>query len=137
TVEQKLASAGDLGLVAEALLAKGNRRGPVLTLEQVYRELDRTAHASGKGAQTAKMHAIAELLARATPREAKYLVRMITGRLRLGVGDMTVLDALAVVFAGGKQARKVLEGVYNLTSDLGYVARTVASGGLDAVRKIH
>jgi DNA ligase-1 len=137
TVEQKLATAGDLGLVAESLLAKGKRRGAVLTLEEVYRELDRTAQASGKGAQTAKMQAIAGLLARATPLEAKYLVRMVTGRLRLGVGDMTALDALAVVFAGGKQARKVLERAYNLTSDLGYVARTVASGGLDAVRKIH
>ncbi|HVH31395.1 MAG TPA: ATP-dependent DNA ligase, partial [bacterium] len=137
TVEQKLATAGDLGLVAEALLAKGKRRGTAMTLEEVYRELDRTAQASGKGAQTAKMQAIAGLLERATPLEAKYLVRMVTGRLRLGVGDMTVLDALAVVFAGGKQARKVLERAYNLTSDLGYVARTVASGGLDAVRKIH
>jgi DNA ligase 1 len=137
TVEQKLATAGDLGLVAEALLAKGKRHGTILTLEEVYRELDRTAQASGKGAQTAKMQAIAGLLARSTPLEAKYLVRMVTGRLRLGVGDMTVLDALAVVFAGGKQARKVLERAYNLTSDLGYVARTVASGGLDAVRKIH
>ena len=137
TVESKLSTAGDLGLVAEALLPKGKRRGTGLTLEEVYKELDRTAQASGKGAQAAKMHAIAGLLARATPLEAKYLVRTITGRLRLGVGDMTVLDALAVVFAGGKQARKVLERAYNLTSDLGYVARTVASGGLDAVRKIH
>lgn len=137
TVESKLSTAGDLGLVAEAFLAKGKRRGTALTLEEVYQELDRTAHASGKGAQTAKMHAIAGLLARATSLEAKYLVRTITGRLRLGVGDMTVLDALAVVFAGGKQARKVLERAYNLTSDLGYVARTVAAGGLEAVRKIH
>lgn len=136
-VEQKLTSAGDLGLVAEALLAKGKRRRAVLIVEGVYKELDRTAKASGKGAQSAKLEAIATLLTRATPLEAKYLVRTITGKLRLGVGDMTALDALAVVFGEGKQSRKILERVYNLTSDLGYVAQTVATGGLEEARKIH
>src|SRR5438552_10078023 len=62
---------------------------------------------------------------------------MATGKLRLGVGDMTILDALAEVFAGGKQARKELERAYNLTSDLGYVAAVVAEGGLEKIRKIH
>jgi len=50
---------------------------------------------------------------------------------------MTVLDALAVVFGGGRQSRKELERAYNLTSDLGYVAETVAKGGLNAIRRIH
>ncbi len=136
-VEGRLVEAGDLGLVVESLLAKGKRRRAVITVDEVYRELDRAARASGKGAQTAKVEAIAGLLARATPMEAKYVVRTITGKLRLGVGDMTVLDALAVVFAGGRHARKDLERAYNLTSDLGYVAETVASGGLGAVQKIH
>jgi DNA ligase-1 len=137
TVEGRLAKAGDLGLVAEALLATGKRRRAVITVDEVHRELDRAARAAGKGAQTAKLEAIAGLLARATPGEAKYLLRTITGKLRLGVGDMTVLDALAVVFAGGRHARKALERAYNLTSDLGHVAQTVASGGLEAVRKVH
>ncbi|MDR7518102.1 MAG: ATP-dependent DNA ligase [Armatimonadota bacterium] len=137
TVERRLAKEGDLGLVAQGLLARGKERRPTLSVDEVYRELDRTARAAGKGAQAVKLESIAALLQQATPLEAKYLVRTVTGKLRLGVGDMTVLDALAMVFAGGKAARRDLERAYNLTSDLGHVAETVASGGLAAVRRVH
>jgi len=136
-VARHLAKAGDLGSVAETLLGKARARRPALTVEEVYEGLDRAAHASGAGAQAAKLEAIAGLLTRATPAEAKYIVRMATGKLRLGVGDMTILDALAEVFGGGRQARKELERGYNLTSDLGYVAAAVAKGGLPAIRGIH
>ncbi len=136
-VERRLARTGDLGLVAEELLAAGEARRATLTVADVYGELDRSARASGKGAQAAKLEILAGLLRRATPAEAKYIVRTVTGRLRLGVGDMTVLDALATVFAGGREARRGLERAYNLTSDLGYVAETAARGGLDAIRRVH
>ncbi|MDQ7820648.1 MAG: ATP-dependent DNA ligase [Armatimonadota bacterium] len=136
-VERRLARAGDLGLVAEELLAASGSRRATLTVDEVYGELDRSARASGKGAQAAKLDILAGLLRRATPAEAKYIVRTVTGRLRLGVGDMTVLDALATVFAGGREARRDLERAYNLTSDLGYVAETVARGGVEAIRRVH
>src|SRR3989454_11988550 len=136
-VARQLTRAGDLGSVVEALLEKGKPHRAVLTTDEVYEGLDRAARASGEGAQTSRIAAIAGLLGRATPAEAKYIVRMATGKLRLGVGDMTILDALAEVFAGGKQARKELERAYNLTSDLGYVAAAVAEGGLEKIPKIH
>src|SRR2546425_843650 len=119
------------------LLEEGETHRAVLTVDEVYEGLDRAARASGEGARTSRIAAIAGLLGRATPAEAKYIVRMATGKLRLGVGDMTILDALAEVFAGGKHARKELERAYNLTSDLGYVAAVVAEGGLEKIRKIH
>src|SRR5947209_3824448 len=136
-VARQLTRAGDLGSVVEALLEKGKPHRAVLTADEVYKGLDRAARASGEGAQTSRIAAIAGLLGRATPAEAKYIVRMATGKLRLGVGDMTILDALAEVFAGGKHAGKELERAYNLTSDLGYVAAVVAEGGLEKIRKIH
>lgn len=137
TVARHLSKAGDLGSVAEDLRAQGKDRRAVLTVDEVYHELDRTARASGKGSQTVKLDAIAGLVRRATPAEAKYVIRTITGKLRLGVGDMTALDALATVYGGGRHARKELERAYNLTSDLGFVAQTVARGGLQGIRNIH
>lgn len=136
-VARRLARAGDLGTVAEALLARARPVRPALTVEHVHTTLEAAARATGKGAQAARLAAVAGLLRRATPLEARYLVRTVTGTLRLGVGDMTVLDALAEVFGGGRDARKALERAYNLTSDLGYVAATVARGGLAAIRKVH
>ncbi len=69
--------------------------------------------------------------------EAKYIVRFVEGRIRVGVGDATVLDALAVAYGGGAHARQIIERAYNLRADLGYIARLVASGGIDALSDIH
>ena len=60
----------------------------------------------------------------------------MTGGLRLGIGTPSVLDALALVHAGGRSARPVLERAYNICCDLGLVASTLARGGLAAVEQI-
>src|SRR5205823_5345725 len=78
---------------------------------------------------------IAEKLAiKALPMEAKYVIRTALGRLRLGVADMTLLDALAHALADGKESKPLLEQAYNRSSDLGFVAKSLASGGIDAIR---
>ena len=40
-----------------------------------------------------------------------------------------ILDALAIAYAGGKEYRDSFERAYNLSSDLGHVAKTVALHG--------
>jgi DNA ligase 1 len=75
-------------------------------------------------------------LALATPLEARYLLRLVTGNLRLGIGTPTILDALAQVYAGGRKDRPVLERAYNICCDLGLVAGTLAAGGLAAVAEL-
>src|SRR5438876_1003101 len=91
---------GDLGTTAEALLA--GRKGKGLTVTQVYTELLRIARTSGEGSVEKKLCNLADLLALASPSEAKYIARFVLGRLRLGVGDATVLEALAleIIFEG-------------------------------------
>src|SRR5436853_6799946 len=66
--------------------------------------------------------------------EAKYVIRTALGRLRLGVADMTLLDALAHALADGKESKPLLEQAYNRSSDLGFVAKSLASGGIAAIR---
>jgi DNA ligase-1 len=80
------------------------------------------AKASGAGAVDLKTALLAGLLGNATPKEAKYIMRTVTGKLRLGIADMTVLDALAIAYGGGKEARELAERAYNISSDLGRVA---------------
>ncbi len=41
-----------------------------------------------------------------------------------------------MAFTGGKEERDHIERAYNLTSDIGYVAKIVASGGIEAIDKI-
>ena len=128
---------GDLGFATEKLLKTGRPEAPPtpLTVTRVYDTLDEVAKESGPGSAKRKVEKLADLIMRAEPLEARYIMRTVTRRLRLGVGDMTVLDALAVAFTGAKGNRPVLERAYNITSDLGYVAETVAEKGLDGVKK--
>ena len=98
--------------------------------------LHQIAQAEGQGSQGRKLDLLAGLLARATPLEARYLLRLVTGNLRLGIGTPTILDALALVHAGGRADRPVLERAYNVCCDLGLVASTLANGGLAAVEQI-
>jgi DNA ligase 1 len=104
-----------------------------LTVETVYDTLDKIAKAVGSGSSETKINLLVSLLNQASPNEAKYIVRMATGELRLGVADMTILDALAVAYGGGKESRKEIERAYNISSDLGDVATTLAEKGMEAI----
>jgi DNA ligase-1 len=127
---------GDLGLAAERSVAGSGDRPASLLVKDVFDTLHDVAEAAGSGSQGRKLSLFGDLLERATPLEARYLVRTVTGNLRLGIGTATILDGLAQVYAGGRRSRPTLERAYNICSDIGLVAATVASGGLAAVEGI-
>jgi len=107
-----------------------------LTVTAVVDTLHEIAAAEGQGSQGRKLDLLAGLLAQATPLEARYLLRLVTKGLRLGIGTPTILDALAQVYAGGRGARPVLERGYNICCDLGRVAAVLVQGGPAAVEQI-
>ena len=128
---------GDLGLTAEQLLTEtAGSRPASLEVSVVFDTLHQVAAAEGAGSQGRKLAGLVGLLQQATPLEARYLLRLVTGTLRLGIGTPTILDALATVHAGGRKARPVLERAYNICSDLGLVASTLATGGLAEVERM-
>jgi DNA ligase-1 len=136
-VAVSLRETGDLGQAAEQLLAvTAGDRPASLQVAVVVDTLHQIARAEGPGSQGRKLELLAGLLAQATPLEARYLLRLVTGGLRLGIGTPSVLDALALVHAGGRSARPVLERAYNICCDLGLVASTLARDGLAAVGQI-
>ena len=138
-IGEDLSKTGDVGETAQKFLAKGTQatlfKGTPLTVEKVYDIFDKMARVSGAGSMDKKLSLLAGLLTSATPKEVKYIIRIVTGNLRLGIADMTVLDALAIAYGGGKEARDALERAYNISSDLGKVAKTVAEKGLNAIEK--
>ena len=137
-VEEDLKTTGDIGKTAERFIAKKKQvtffQEP-LTVQKVYETLDKMAKVSGSGAVDLKVSLLAGLLAAASPREAKYVMRTATGNLRLGIADMTVLDALAIAYGGGKEAREDIERAYNISSDLGRVAKTVVEKGIEGIKR--
>lgn len=148
-VERLYKQLGDLGKAAEVLKqrkSKGVGGGltafiaqpmkKVLTVQKVYETLTKVALATGEGSRDVKIKLIAGLLIDAEPKEAKYIVRFIEGRLRLGIGDATILDALAIVFGGSQAYRPLVERAYNIRADLGNVAKVLAKEGIEALKKI-
>jgi DNA ligase-1 len=136
-IEEDLKKTGDIGETAQKFLASKKQVTffqKSLTVQRVYETLDKMAKASGSGAVDIKMALLAGLLADATPKEAKYILRTVTGNLRLGVADMTVLDALSIAYGGGKEARELVERAYNISSDLGRVAKIMAEKGLGGIK---
>ena len=135
-IENNLRETGDLGETAQKFLEKKLQvtffQQP-LTVERVYQTLDKIAKASGSGSIDQKISLLAGILSDAEPKEAKYIIRTLTGKLRLGIADMTVLDALAIAYGGGKEARPILERAYNVSSDLGQVAKIVAESGIEGL----
>jgi len=135
-VEEMYRQTGDIGAAGELAL-QGKTQTTLyaehMTVERVYSTLEKIAGLTGEGSQDMKLKYISSLLNDATPKEARYVLKIITAKLRLGIADYTVLDALAVAFTGVKESRASLERAYNITSDLGLVAKTLATKGLDAV----
>ncbi len=137
-VEALYKKTGDLGLVAEQIFKTRTVRQlvqpPPPTVRDVYVTLDKIARSAGGGAQDEKIGWLSGLFGGLTPEGAKYLVRTVMGKLRLGVADMTILDALAEIYANGD--RSLIERAYNLTSDIGEVAESLAESGLEGIKTI-
>ncbi len=135
TLNEMLSRHGDVGNVAELLLRNKEQAtlfAEELTVQEVYSSLEKIARSSGPGAVEVKTAILSRLLSQATPLEAKHILRIVTGKMRLGVADMTILDALAKAFGGDKE---IYERAYNLSSDIGLVAKTAAKEGLEGIAR--
>ena len=137
-VEKLTIETGDMGQVAETMISRKKQMAlfsEELTVARVVRGLTTIENADGKDSQDTKQKTLAGLLHDSGPLEARYLCRTVTGRMRVGAADMTILDALAEAFAT-KEDRPAIERAFNVTCDIGLVAETIANGGMDAVRAI-
>ena len=132
-------STGDLGNLAKEAMAHRNQTtlsSQIMTVERVYSVLYRIARTTGPGSQESKIKLVTGIINECSPREIRYIIKFIIGSLRLGIADNTVMDALSLTFTGTKKNRVLLENAYNSSSDLGQVAKILATEGLDAVKRI-
>jgi DNA ligase-1 len=126
---------GDLGVTAQRLAPASSGESP--TVVEVHQRLSQIAAASGEGSQQTKLGVFTGLLSDIDGASAKHLVRITLGKMRLGIGDPTVLDAMSFAKRGNRSLRPLLEAAYNRTSDLGLIARTLweaGETGLDALK---
>jgi len=137
-IEDDYKKCGDLGITASNILKLKTQTtftAEKITLERVYETLFRIAKLVGKGSQDLKMKYISSLLNDATPLEAKFVLKILLGTLRLGIAENTIMDALAIAFTGKKENKEQIENAYNVSSDLGKVSLLIATDGIDEIKK--
>jgi len=84
---------GDLGSVAGELLPQRSGQGlGVLEVERTFRQI------AGARGPAAKAPIIRGLISRATPLEAKYVIKIMTGDLRIGLKESLVEEAIAKAY---------------------------------------
>ncbi|HEC64785.1 MAG TPA: ATP-dependent DNA ligase [bacterium] len=121
---------GDLGLVAEELL-KSRSKG--LSIKEVYDSLRAIAELAGEGSVERKINSVSELLKKLNKTEAKFVTRILVGKLRLGLSDKTVLDAVSWSIKGDKTLRNIAERAYSVRSDMGEIVEQILTDGIGSV----
>jgi DNA ligase 1 len=138
-IKKKYSEIGDLGEVAYNILTNKIQTtliSGLLTIEKVFNTLLKIAKVSGIGSLDIKLRFIVSLLNNSSNLEAKFIVKLILGNLRLGIADFTLLDAIALTFTGDKKNRQILESAYNVSSDLGKIALILSRGSIEDIRSI-
>jgi DNA ligase-1 len=137
-VEERLAEAGEIGVVA-ASYDFGGQRGlgafaggghDALAVADVDAKLRAIAAAAGEGSESATEDALFGLLNRAAPAEANYLARLVLGEMRIGVGEGSVRDAVAEVF---DVPTDPVERALQMTNAYGLVAGNARDAGEDGL----
>ena len=135
SIENKLAEVGDMGEISEELI-KNNKQVTffkvLLTVKKVLSNLRKTESITGSKSQNKKINYLLELYTSASPLEAKYITRTITERLRIGVGEGTLVEAIAQAYNIDKE---IIDRAYMLSNDLGEVASR-AQESIESVKSL-
>jgi DNA ligase-1 len=135
-VEKLMRELGDLGEVAARLV--GRRRQVTLfterlTVKRVFEKIKELPEITGEGSVDRKIASVSELLASASPIEAKFIVRTVLGDLRIGVAEGRLRDAIAQAFDLDPDE---VEHAYMLTTDYSLVAKAASQGGREGLKRL-
>ncbi len=148
-IREILIKKGDIGLTAEILLSqkkkqkslmdfdKNNQKNqPSIEISELYSELSKIAITEGSGSHDIKLGILRGLFRILTPLETKYLLRIITSTLRIGVSTQTIIDGLAIGITDKKENRDIIEHTYNLHPDLGEISIDLVKNGIKKLKDI-
>jgi ATP-dependent DNA ligase I len=116
---------GDLGRVAAEILPEQSTDLSVLEVERRFRQIAATRGPAAKGGLAR------ELLSQISPLAAKYVVKIMTGDLRIGLKESLVEEAIARGFG---VSLKDVQRANMLLGDIGETLRLAAAGKLSEAK---
>ncbi len=125
---------GDLGETIFNLKMKGIYKN--FQINDIFIQLNLLSSASGQGAVDKKLKIFTELIYKVDPLSAKFIIRIILSKLRLGLNEKTLLDALSWTVAKDKNLRKLLDRAYGARGDIGFIAEMVLEKKLEYLKDI-
>lgn len=117
---------GDVGNITEKIVDKYHQQHNLkskLSILDVYQNLKEIALENGQGSQDRKVSGLSNLLMSLDGISAKFVTRIIVGKLRLGFSAMTMFDALSWSVVKSKAHRNLLENAYQKRADVGELAK--------------
>ena len=146
-IKEVLVKQGDIGATAELILSKRKKQRSLfdydekkvatsLELSELYSELKKIALTEGAGSHDTKLGILRGLMRRISPLETKFVFRIITSILRVGVQSPTIIEGLAHAFTGFRDNKEFIEKAYSLHPDLGEISKILAEQGLEKVKEI-
>jgi len=93
---------GDLGETAFIVFNKGKKLKPLIekqfTLNEIYEKLEKISEYKGENSYYYKKSILRELFLNSEPIEIKYLIKVITDELRIGLHEGLIEEAIAYAF---------------------------------------
>jgi len=133
-IEKLWSKIGDLGDVGEKLLKEKLQKtlgAEVLTTNKVLTNLRKLAELEGEGTVDKKINLIAELLANSKPNEAKFILRIILGELRVGIAEGVIRDAFAQAY--NVEIKDIKKGM-DLALDYSEIVKLAKQGSFKSVK---
>jgi len=136
TTEMVIIMTDNLTNIYDALINRSICVDHGYTVIDVFQRLVGLEKITGDGSVEKRIELLTNLIRSVDARSADLLIRIILGTLRLGFSHMTIIDALAYLYDDKKKIRTKIEHAYNISADLGMIAKRLSQEGVSALDRI-
>ncbi|AFN82588.1 DNA ligase [Encephalitozoon romaleae SJ-2008] len=130
SIRNEYSKEGDLGTIAmKCRVSQLFIPKTQLEVMDVFLGMRRIVNEGGPKSSSSKKRIILGMMVKCSPLESKYLIRLVEGRLKIGLALKTVLISLGNVFSSDKVDE--IKAAFNRQPDIGRLAECILEHGVE------